>query len=66
MKFPTKDFLSKCDQICRELQILSHSPMKFPAATESLIFCTVSSQEKDWKKNKKDPALIPLNSTPPR
>ena len=57
MKFSTKDFPSRCDQICRELQILSHSPKK--SQTENLIFCTVLSQEKDWNKN---PKMILLSS----
>ena len=37
MKFCIKEFLSKCDQIRRSLQIWSHLPKKF--LTESLIFC---------------------------
>ena len=40
IKFSTKDFPSKCDQIRRELRIWSHSRKKSP--TENLIFCTVS------------------------
>ena len=28
LKFPVKDFLSKCDQICKKLRIWSHLPKK--------------------------------------
>ena len=36
MKFPIKDFFSKCDQICRKLRIWSHLMKKF--LTENFIF----------------------------
>ena len=40
MKFSIKDFVSKYDQICRKLQIWSHSLKKF--LMENFIFCAVS------------------------
>ena len=42
MKFSIKDFLSKCDQICKKLQILSHLLKKF--LIENFIFCAVKIQ----------------------
>ena len=50
MKLSTKDFLSKCDQIRRELPIRSHflkiSPM------ENFVFCTCYPKKKIGKKRK--------------
>ena len=40
MKFPIKDFFSKCDQIRSFLRIWSHLLKKF--LMENLIFCAVS------------------------
>ena len=42
-KFFTKDFLSKCDQICRELRIWSNLLKKF--LMENFIFCAVSKDQ---------------------
>ena len=39
MKFPIKDFFSKCDQIRRKLRIWSHLLKKY--LMENLIFCAV-------------------------
>ena len=39
MKFPIKDFFSKCDQICRKLWIWSHLLKK--SLVENFIFCAV-------------------------
>ena len=39
MKFPIKDFLSKCDQICSFLRIWSHLLKK--SLMEKFIFCAV-------------------------
>ena len=41
MKFPIKDFLSKCNQIRTLLQIRSHLPNK---SQENFIFCEVPSE----------------------
>ena len=40
MKFSIKDFFSKCDQILRKLQILSHLLKK--SLLKNFIFCEVS------------------------
>ena len=40
MKFPIKNFCSKCDQIRRKMQILSHLLKK--SLMENFIFCVVS------------------------
>ena len=40
MKFCTKDFFSKCDQICRKLRIWSHLLKK--SLMENFIFCAVT------------------------
>ena len=40
MKFSTKDFFSKCDQIRKKLRILSHLLKKF--FMENFIFCALS------------------------
>ena len=39
MKFSIKDFVSKCDQICSFLQILSH--LKKKSLMKNFIFCAV-------------------------
>ena len=39
MKFSIKDFVSKCDQICRKLRIWSHLLKK--SLMENVIFCAV-------------------------
>ena len=39
MKFPVKDFFSKCDQICGKLRIWSHLLKK--SLLENFIFCAV-------------------------
>ena len=39
MKFPIKNFFSKCDQICIKLRIWSHFLKKF--LMENFIFCAV-------------------------
>ena len=39
MKFPIKDFFSKCDQICRKLRIWLHLLKK--SLMENFIFCVV-------------------------
>ena len=40
MKFPIKDFFSKCDQIRRKLRIWSHLLKK--SLIENFIFCVIS------------------------
>ena len=40
MKFSVKDFFSKCDQICRKLQIWSHLLRK--SLMENFIFCVLN------------------------
>ena len=52
MKFSTKDFFSKCDQIRRKLWIFSNLLKK--SLMENFIFCAVS----DWLKQKIYCALI--------
>ena len=42
-KFSIKDFLSKCDQICRNLRISSHLLKK--SLLESFIFCAVKEKQ---------------------
>ena len=42
MKFPIKDFFSKCDQIRRKLGIWSHLPKK--SSMKNFIFCAVEIQ----------------------
>ena len=42
MKFPIKDFFSKCDQIRRFLQIWSHLLKK--SLIENFIFCAVCAR----------------------
>ena len=43
MRFSIKDFLSKCDHICRKLLIRSHLLKKF--LIENFMICTVPEYE---------------------
>ena len=45
MKFPIKDFFSKCDQIYRKLRIWSHLLKK--SLKENIIFCAVKGRSVD-------------------
>ena len=63
MKFSTKDFLSECNQIRREMRIWSHLLKK--SIVENFIFCavwdqlvlkltsnsTIIQKEKNWQKS---------------
>ena len=46
MKFSIKDFFSKCDQICRKLQIRSHLLKR--SLIENFIFCAVKHKHGYW------------------
>ena len=65
MKFSIKDFFSKCDQICRKLQIWSHL-LKKPFMKNFIFFCALREKiEKNNNKNiarKKFPFQIKLLS----
>ena len=49
MKFPIKDFISKCDQICRKLRIWSHFLKK--SLMENFMFCAVAAVTKSEQAN---------------
>ena len=55
IKFSMKDFFSKCDQICRKLQIWSHLLKK--SLTEDFTFCAVTSGSL-WKIKEMKSQLI--------
>ena len=57
MKFSSKDFFSKCDQIRRKLQIWSHVLKK--SLTENFIFCAVKGKNsKHLTAKKKETKLV--------
>ena len=49
MKFPIKDFFSKCDQVCRKMQVLSHLLKK--SVMENFIFvqCLIENLHKFFR-----------------